>query len=297
MNYLYKTSRILYVFTGLLVFAIIFCLLLTPASSKIKRASSKPAVSKPPLSNTQEIFEQSESIKTSGKIIYGKSGLGVNLICEKISPDVSVKAKILMTFEIHGYEDQYPKDGQVLVDIGSFVANYFAANRNLLNKCELYIVASANPDGLAHGITNNGVGRCQVSLGVNINRDFPYDFKIITNSRDHTLDKPFAAPESRGLRDLVASLKPDVVIDCHGWEDSFIGDKGLAACFENSMPMYGYNLYNFTSINNGYFSAWASTQGAKAMLFEYPPEATKNIGVYANGTIAGLKNLINNMSQ
>jgi len=287
----------LYTFTGLLVFAIIFCLLLTPASSTIKKTISKPAISKPPLTNTQKILEQSQSITTSGKIVYGKSGLGVNLICEKISPDVPAKAKILMTFEIHGYEDQYPKDGQVLVDIGNSIENYFAANRSLLNKCELYIVVSANPDGLSHGITNYGIGRCQVSLGVNINRDFPYDFKIITDSRDHTLDKPFSAPESQGLRDLITSLKPDVVIDGHGWEDKFIGDKGLAACFENTMPMYNYHLFSFTSFNNGYFSAWAGTQGAKAMLLEYPSQTTKNSGVYANGTIAGLKNLMNQMSK
>ncbi len=293
MNYFNKTSKMLYSFTGLLIFAILFCMLLTQASPKKKHVSSAPAVSASQLTNPQKIVEQSLSISTSGKIIYGKSGLNVNLICDKIDPVKPVKAELLMTFEIHGYEDLAPKDGQILVNIGNSIVNYFAANRNLLNQCELYIVPSANPDGLAHGYTNNGVGRCQVSLGVNINGDFSYNFKANNTNRDRTLSKPFATPESRALKDLVDTIKPNAVIDCHGWENDFIGDEVLADCFKPSLNMI---RYNFPTKDHGFFSEWAGTQGARAMLLEYPQAAYYNSGLYVNKTISGIENLVNKLS-
>ena len=106
---------------------------------------------------------------------------------------------VLVTFEIHGWDDSYGGDGQVLVNMGNAAISYFTAHPNELKTTSLYVVSSANPDGLISGWTNNGPGRCQISLGVDINRDFGYQWVRRTNARNKTL-APFSSPEARALK-------------------------------------------------------------------------------------------------
>lgn len=286
---LYKSSKF-FSFGIVVVAAIIIGFLLYPLESDGQKPSKK--VQTRALEYTPKtILTQDTSINDYGQIVYGKSGLGADLICTKISPINAAKHKVLMGFEIHGYEDLAPKDGQVLVHIGNCIADYFKNNRDKLGNTELYIISSLNPDGLSNGSTNNGIGRCQVSLGVDINRDFDYCFKSFSQKRNHTLDKPFSAPETQALKELVESLNPDVVIDCHGWGDMFIGNASVAKYFKDSLKIN--NQRNFTSSNHGYFSAWATTTGAKGMLIEYPKKAYSKSEDYANRTIEGIKKLVN----
>ncbi|CDZ24267.1 hypothetical protein CCDG5_1150 [[Clostridium] cellulosi] len=271
------------------VSAIIVCFLLYPLESTGEKPNKKVQTST--LEYTPKtILTQDTSIEDYGQIVYGKSGLGADLVCTKISPTNVAKHKVLMGFEIHGYEDLAPKDGQVLVKIGNQIADYFKNNRDKLGNTELYIISSLNPDGLSNGKTNNGIGRCQVSLGVDMNRDFDYCFKVYNQKRNHTLKKPFATPETQALKELVESLNPDVVIDCHGWGNMFIGDASLAKYFKDSLKITSQR--NFTSSNHGYFSAWATTTGAKGMLIEYPKKAYSHSEEYANRTIEGIKKLV-----
>lgn len=293
MSFLYKTTRMYFSFIIALILVIVICFFLAPAQTTKKKAVNNTA-SGTVQSVNQSIQSQNESISTTGQIIYGKSGLGANLICTKISPVVTAKSKILMTFEIHGFEDLHPKDGQALVDIGNMVANYFMNDRAQLSGTQLYIAPSLNPDGLSQGYTNNGIGRCQASLGIDINRDFDYQFKVFNEARNHTLGKPFSSSESQALRDLVNTIKPDVVIDCHGWYNKFIGDEWVANCFKNSLNIYTHE--SFSDFNNGYFSAWAGTQGSKAMLLEYPPAAYSDSRAYADKTVNGIKQLITELN-
>lgn len=198
-----------------------------------------------------------------------------------------------MTFEVHGYEDLFPGDGKALVNMGNSVADYFIKNRGQLQNCRLFLVASANPDGLSHGKSKDGIGRCQASLGVNINRDFDFNFIVFNESRDHTLSAPFAAPETRALRDLVNAVRPDIVIDCHGWENHFIGDHWLAGCFRDSLGISRIN--SFDQSQHGYFSAWAGSKGIQSMLIEYPTNAARNSGLYAGKTITGIRRLVGSL--
>lgn len=281
MNDIFHVNKMLFAVLCLAMLLIFILVFGDAPSSAVKDHAGHPAVS--------------AGQKPYGKMMplaYGKSGLGKNLICNRISPAAPVKGVILMTFEVHGYEDLYPKDGQALVDIGSLVSSYFSIHPDLLNGYALYVVPSANPDGLANGISNNGEGRCQISLGVNINRDFPYNFEVISDSRNHTLSQPLSAPESRALKSLVDSVKPAAVIDAHGWLDELIGDKQVASAFQSGMGGMGITRQlDFNSSMHGFFSAWAGTQGAKAMLLEYPPQAPKNESLYAEGTELGIENL------
>jgi hypothetical protein len=280
-----------FVMVTVLTVIIFFLIVIPDSATKKVPAQKQQAVT----DSGQTVQNQINSISTFGSFTYGKSGLGNNLICYKVSPSNTGGKKILLTYEIHGYEDLFPKDGQVLVNIGNAVVKYFSENRNLLKSCELYVVPSANPDGLSHGVNNNGIGRCQVSLGVNINRDFDYCFEQFDNNRDHTLSKPFSAPETQALKNLLQTIKPDIVIDSHGWESGFIGDTELSNCYRKYMNSYAlrYDKTQFTANEHGFFSAWASTQVAHALLVEYPPAATQETEKYEAETVSGITEIIN----
>ena len=207
--------------------------------------------------------------------VYGKSGQGRNLSVAAIeSPNP--KNKILANFEIHGFEDEYKKDGQVLVNIANQLIAYFSKNPDQLNGNSLYVIASSNPDGLIEGTTNNGPGRCQISKGIDVNRDFDYYFTHNTNARNKTLTKPFGSPESAALRDLTIKIKPNYIIDMHGWLDTCYGDPTVCKYFQNALKI-GFNG-RINSGFHGYFAGWAMKYG-KTALVELPNSKTSALDV------------------
>lgn len=210
----------------------------------------------------------SVNIKTTQ---YGTSGQGNPLNVVSIEPP-NYSTKILAVFEVHGFEDAYSNDGWALVNIGNKLVEYFSANPEKLNGKSLYVVTSANPDGLISGWTNNGPGRCQVSGGVDINRDFDYYWSKRFNNRNRTLE-PFSAPESRALRDLVINLRPNDVVDIHGWISTTYGTASLCSYFENSL---GIGRSGGLTGASGYFSAWALGTGycERSALIELPSPHT-----------------------
>jgi len=197
--------------------------------------------------------------------IYGYSGKGRPLTVFAIEPEV-VKHKVLVTFEIHGFEDYYARDGQVLVNIANEAVYYFSVNPQQLGNTALYIVESANPDGLVDGWTNNGPGRCQISGGIDINRDFDYCWNYRSNGRNKTLS-PFSSPESQALRNLVISIQPNDVIDIHGWLNTTYGTPSLCQYFENSL---GIGRSSGLGGCSGYFAGWSMNYAQRTALIELP---------------------------
>lgn len=215
-------------------------------------------------------FEKSESGVTCISFCYGESVLGRSLVCWSIQQEEYDKT-VLLNFAIHGWEDEYAADGQVLADLGNALVEYYAACDNLQG-CRLLIVPCANPDGIAEGTTNNGFGRCNAE-GVDLNRDFDANHVVTTTARNYTLE-PFSAPESCALRDLALASNPDVVIDFHGWLNYTIGDAGLAEVFSLNVGLNHYK--KLTSSAHGYFSYWAQLQGAEALLVEFTNSGSVN---------------------
>lgn len=211
----------------------------------------------------------SDSTETDGgkplvtEEVYGKSEMGRDLVCTIIEPD-HFDRTILVNFAIHGFEDNYDHDGQVLVDTAELVINHFR-NAEDLHGCRLLIVSCANPDGLVDGTTNNGFGRCNAN-GVDLNRDFDAAHVVMNNARNYT-PYPFSASESRALRDLVNTYHPKIVLDCHGWLNYTIGDSELAKVFYEEMGLAHH--VSFSDNAHGYFSYWAHNQGALALLVEF----------------------------
>ncbi len=217
------------------------------------------------------ILKNNDSIHRT-VLTYGKSVLGRDLVCYSIAPK-EYSRTILLNFEIHGWEDEYSKDGQQLVDLGNYLVEYYATNKNL-NQCRLLIIPSANPDGVQEGITNNGFGRCNAE-GIDLNRDFDADYQKYLSERNYT-QFPFSACESRALRDLVLKANPEIVIDFHGWENCTIGSPQLAEVF--SMYVGINHKTRLTASAHGYFSYWAQKQGAEALLVEFKNSASLDKG-------------------
>jgi len=198
---------------------------------------------------------------------YGTSGNGRPLNVVSIKPK-DATSKIMVVFELHGFEDCYKNDGWALVNIGQEMINYFSAHPEDLNGKSLYVVSSANPDGLIDGWTNNGPGRCQTTLGVDINRDFSYLWRQNLVSRNKTLSA-FSAPESVALRDLVIGIKPTYIFDIHGWLNCSYGSNDLVKHFEKPLGIY---RKGGISEMPGYFVSWAWGTGycQDAALIELP---------------------------
>ena len=202
-------------------------------------------------------------------IQYGISGLGRPLYVTAMEVPNPSKV-VLITFGIHGYEDGYARDGQVLVNMGIATIGYFTAHPEELKTTSLFVVSVANPDGLIDGWTNNGPGRTQVSMGVDVNRDFDYYWVRMTNPRNKTL-APFSSNEANALKSLVLSIHPTDVIDVHGWENTTFGSPELCRYFQQSLGIgYKGGLIGVP----GYFSSWATMYAQRTALIELANPST-----------------------
>lgn len=213
-----------------------------------------------------KIEEEKEKVMPIYKTAnYGTSENGRNLSYHSIEPE-KYENTLLFVFAIHGYEDAYDKDAKVLVNTAKYLVDYYKTNDvSLLHNNRLLIVDCANPDGLYDGKSNNGYGRCNAK-GIDLNRDFDVIHKVFTGSRNYT-PAPFSGKESKALADLIKKEKPIVVLDFHGWENCTIGDENLAKMFKENMSLKHKTEFNNNC--NGYFSYWAHTQGASALLVEF----------------------------
>lgn len=229
-------------------------------------------IAKRPGKTKSNVTKQKLDVKVTDSVEvnttrYGLSGKGRPLNVVSIEP-AGATSKVLVVFEQHGYEDAYAGDGWVLVNAGNKLVEYFSANPDKLNGKALYVVCSANPDGLSDGWTNNGPGRCQISGGVDMNRDFDYYWIPRNDARSKTLS-PFSAPESRALRDLIINIRPDYVFDVHGWTACTYGTPWLVKPFYDSM---GIPRDRSVIGASGHLAGWAYGSGycQDAALIELP---------------------------
>lgn len=221
-----------------------------------------------PLSGDLSDYEVLSTVLSENGVIctsfrYGQSVLNRDLVCWSIQQDTYSRT-LLLNFAIHGWEDSYAADGQLLVDLGNALVEHYSKT-NDLKDCRLLIIPCANPDGIAEGTTNNGFGRCNAD-GIDLNRDFDVDHVAITTDRNYT-PAPFSGVESCAMRDLVLATKPSIVIDFHGWLNYTIGNSELAEVFSTCVGLN--HSYEFSSGANGYFAHWAEEQGAEALLVEF----------------------------
>ncbi len=219
------------------------------------------------------------------KIVYGRSGGGRELVAYRYGSGPNV---LVLTFALHGFEDCYAKDGQLLVDTANTVRRRLEAEYDLLVRSRnwsVYVIPCANPDGLAEGWTNNGPGRCTVysydsagnlqKKGYDLNRSFPYNWSRCQGSRNYNGTAPLQAPEAKALADFTQKVKGsgyNVLIDSHGWLELTMAkgsrNSTLARLFEE---YFSENSCTYFISASGFYAAWAGhVVGYDSCMFEFP---------------------------
>lgn len=216
-------------------------------------------------------FVSAETTTDHESFIYGQSELGRNLICHRVGT-IDVDTSILLVFGLHGFEDAYNHDGEVLQLIAESVIAHYASHPELLDGFCLYIVPTANPDGLLAGKSEYGFGRCNAA-GLDINRDFPVKWTQSSNSRNRTGAAPFSTAEARAIRDLVESINPTYGVDVHGWIHATYGDGKMAEVFAKP---FGFTVRKTSS--GGMLCQWLSEVTEESIMIELP--ASPNTGKY-----------------
>ena len=192
------------------------------------------------------------------KEIFGKSVQGRNLEAFIITPSNGKFTKtFFMTFAIHGFEDSYSRDGQLLTAEGNKLVEYYAKNPKMLKNYRLVIVPCLNPDGTVAGVNNQracstAFGRC-TAKHIDMNRDF-VSFKAI---------------ESRYLKDFLNKYRPDIFTDFHGWMDETIGSGTLCNIYNKHLGLSD-KLVDRYATTSGYLHGYVyRTYGCPSVLLEY----------------------------
>ncbi len=188
---------------------------------------------------------------------------------------------LFATFCVHGFEDSWPQDGTVLVDIADKFYNRLVNDKDeaLAKKWTIYILREVNPDGRMLGTTNNGPGRTtlysSIGRGMDINRCWQTGsyYKRFTDNRNYNGTAGFQAYESAYLRDFMLSHKSTngqtVVVDLHGWEDQLIGNSQICNYYKQQFP--SCSTRNYENYGTQYLISWARQNlGAKTALVELP---------------------------
>ncbi len=152
------------------------------------------------------------------RVVYGKSVMGKPLEAYEIynaSKNNKYSKTLFMDFCVHGFEDEYYRDGKVLLKEAVRLVKYFTEHSSALKNFRLVIVVCANPDGTFDGKNNSransrAFGRC-TAKHVDINRDFG----------------KFKGKETRALKKYILKSDPDIYMNCHGWENQVIGTRKL----------------------------------------------------------------------
>ena len=226
------------------------------------------------------------------QFVYGQSELGRDLICHRVGSE-DAEQSLLMVFGIHGFEDAFDHDGEVLGMIAQKLIAHYADHPKELKSFCLYVIPCANPDGLLDGTTQNGFGRCNAN-GIDINRDFPTYWSPNTSSRTRTGETAFATAEARSIRDLVSKIEPDYAVDVHGWAERAFGNGEMTQLIADA-----FDLKVKRMIRSSMAATWLDTVTQESTLLELPGNPDKGDYVIhsAEGLIKGINSWIEKCSQ
>src|SRR5450432_2241523 len=128
-------------------------------------------------------------------VVLGHSVDGRRLVAQVIGPD-SARRKVLLVGCIHGNECA-----------GLRILSAAAARRPPAG-VQLWLVGELNPDGTAAGTRQN-------AHGVDLNRNFPYQWQRITDPTYDSGPRPASEPETRAAMGLIRRIRPAVTVWYH----------------------------------------------------------------------------------
>ncbi len=231
------------------------------------------------------------------KIVYGYSGAGRELIAYRFGDGENV---LVAGFAIHGYEDNFNKDGGALVYTADQLMRRLKENRNLLTDYgwSVYVLPCMNPDGLMDGTTCNGPGRCTTTYidengklrtgkGIDLNRSFPHNWQAFAADRNFNGSRPLSARESQALAKFVQQVKgtgTNVCLDVHGWFQQTIVSTGKdSKLYQIFNARFPNNSYANCTNSKGYFTSYTTSLGYLSCLFEFPYNIRSMDGFQSSG--------------
>ncbi|MCI7098828.1 MAG: hypothetical protein MR966_07995 [Lachnospiraceae bacterium] len=198
---------------------------------------------------------------------------------------------IVLTFAVHGWDDNWERDGEILVKTGEQLFLEFSENVDLLKENDFCVSAIliSNPDGLYSGNSCNGPGRCTTCRfdedgkiqagGVDLNRCFPVDFKSSTAKRNYTGSQPLMCAEAKIIKEYLDSnlgKGKNYYIDVHGWSNQiFTRISGKDFLYDIFMKSFAEAEAATWGFGNGFIVAYADSIKYDACLFEFPDVKTE----------------------
>ena len=215
-------------------------------------------------------------------VVYGTTGAGRELTAYRFGAGKNV---MVLGFAIHGFEDNWNRDGGALVYTAGVLMERLSEKEGLLEDYgwTVYILPCMNPDGLLDGYSMNGPGRWTtthidaggelVSGGIDLNRSFPHNWRQMSGSRNYNGTAPLASLESRALAQLIGQVRgagTNLLIDAHGWTSQIITAQWNNQIYQVFHERFPGNSYSSLQSGSGYFASYAADLGYNACLFEFP---------------------------
>jgi protein MpaA len=144
-------------------------------------------------------------------VVIGRSVRGRAITAQVLGPDTAPR-KILLVGCIHGNECA-----------GIAILSALARLR-LPNGIQLWLVPEINPDGTTADARQN-------AHGVDLNRNFPFRWRPVSDPTYYSGPQPLSEPETRAAVRLIRRIRPAVTIWYHQHEDLVDmsgGDRGIA---------------------------------------------------------------------
>jgi hypothetical protein len=153
----------------------------------------------------------SASAAAARVVLVGRSVDGRRITARVVGPDTATR-RILIVGCIHGNECA----GLRIV--------HALARRRPATGVQLWLIGELNPDGTAAGARQN-------VHGVDLNRNFPYQWRRVTDPTFYSGPHSLSEPESRAAAKLIRRIHPAVTIWYHQHRnlvDMAGGDRGVA---------------------------------------------------------------------
>jgi protein MpaA len=153
----------------------------------------------------------SVSVASARTVPIGRSVRGRAITARVLGPDTAPR-KILLVGCLHGNECAGISILSALARVG------------LPKGVQLWLVPEMNPDGAAADTRQN-------ADGVDLNRNFPFHWRPVSDPTYYSGPRPLSEPETRAAVSLIRRVRPAVTIWYHQHEnlvDMAGGDRGIA---------------------------------------------------------------------
>jgi murein peptide amidase A len=143
-------------------------------------------------------------------VLVGRSVQGRRITADVVGPD-GARRRILIVGCIHGNECA-----------GLRIVRSLARSRP--PGVQLWLIGELNPDGTAAGTRQN-------ADGVDLNRNFPYQWQPVPGPTYYSGPRPASEPETRAAMKLIRRIRPAVTVWYHQHQDLVDmagGDRGIA---------------------------------------------------------------------